>query len=252
MVDEKLMPADFFNISATSWQELLSTDRGFIMPEYQIRIDFFNNIGRMKNSEYTMAATQPPVANNGLGVSMLNKYNNDPTGMAVPNTGDEASIANAMRYINWFYSDEGSEIVSWGKEGETYEVVDGKKHFIFPDGENNAQILYGFQTIGSYLRIDPEAAESCMSEEQAATTDFALEHTHADLEPTTYMSLSSAETEAVADYNTSLSTFVQENIQKFILGQRPLSEWDEFQAELANLPVDDVLAIYEAAYNRIK
>ena len=212
MVDEKLMPADFFNISATSWQELVSTDRGFIMPEYQIRIDFFNNIGRVKNPEYTIAAMKPPKAENGLGVAMMNKFNNDPTGMAVPNTGDEASIANAMRYINWFYSDEGSEIVSWGKEGETYEVVDGKKRFIFPENENNAQILYGFQTIGSYLRIDPAAAEACMSEEQAATTDFVLEHTLPELEPTTYMSMSSAEAEMLADYNTSLVTFVEENM----------------------------------------
>ncbi|MBQ2742917.1 MAG: extracellular solute-binding protein [Oscillospiraceae bacterium] len=252
MVDEKLLPQDFFNISATSWQELLSTDRGFIMPEYQIRIDFFNNIGRVKNPEYTIAAMKPPKAENGLGVAMMNKFNNDPTGMAVPNTGDEASIANAMRYINWFYSDEGSEIVSWGKEGETYEVVDGKKRFIFPENENNAQILYGFQTIGSYLRIDPAAAEACMSEEQAATTDFVLEHTLPELEPTTYMSMSSAEAEMLADYNTSLNTFVEENLQKFVLGQRPMSEWDKFQAELSKLPIAELLAVYEEAYNRIK
>ncbi len=206
----------------------------------------------MKNPEYTMAATKPPKAENGLGVAMMNKYNNDPTGMAAPNTGDKARIANAMRYINWFYSDEGSEIVSWGKEGETYEVVDGKKQYILPNEGDNAKLLYGFQTIGSYLRIDPAAAEACMSEEQAATTDFVLEHTHAELEPTTYMSLSSAESETIADYNTSLSTFVSENLQKFILGQRPMSEWDKFQEELSQMPIDDILAIYETAYNRIK
>ncbi len=252
MVDEKLIPQDFFTISASSWQELVSSNRGFIMPEYQIRIDFFNNIARANNPEFTMSATKPPVAENGIGISAVNKFNNDPTGMAIPNTGDEASIANAMRYINWFYTDEGSATVSWGKEGETYEVVDGKKRFIFPDDSNNAQILYGFQTIGSYLCIDPAAAEACMSEEQASTTDFCLEHTYPELEPTSYMSLSSAESQAIADNSTSLTTFVQENIQKFILGQRPMSEWDKFQEELAALPIDEVLAIYETAYNRIK
>ena len=138
------------------------------------------------------------------------------------------------------------------KEGETYEVVDGKKRFIFPEGENNAQVLYGFQTIGSYLRIDPAAAEGCMSEEQAATTDFVLGYTHAELEPTTYMSLSSAESETIADYNTSLDTFVKENLQKFVLGQRPMSEWDKFQEELSALPIAELLAVYEEAYNRIK
>ena len=91
-----------------------------------------------------------------------------------------------------------------------------------------------------------------MSEEQAATTDFVLEHTLPELEPTTYMSMSSAEAEMLADYNTSLNTFVEENLQKFVLGQRPMSEWDKFQEELSELPIDEVLAIYEEAYNRIK
>ncbi len=252
MVAEELMPQDFFTISANSWQELVSTDRGFIMPEYQIRIDFFNNIGRVKNPDYTMAAMKPPVAENGIGIAMVNKFNSDPTGMAVTNTGDEASIVNAMRYLNWFYSDEGSEVVSWGKEGETYEIRDGKKHFILSENENNAQILYGFQTIGSYLRIDPAAAEACMSEEQAATTDFVLEHTYPELDPTTYLSLSSDESAEAADYTTSLKTFVQENIQKFILGQRPISEWDQFCEELSELPIEELLSVYEVAYNRIK
>ena len=183
---------------------------------------------------------------------MVNKFNSDPTGMAVTNTGDEASIVNAMRYLNWFYSDEGSEVVSWGKEGETYEIRDGKKHFILSENENNAQILYGFQTIGSYLRIDPAAAEACMSEEQAATTDFVLEHTYPELDPTTYLSLSSDESAEAADYTTSLKTFVQENIQKFILGQRPISEWDQFCEELSELPIEELLSVYEVAYNRIK
>ncbi len=66
------------------------------------------------------------------------------------------------------------------------------------------------------------------------------------------MSLSSAESETIADYNTSLSTFVSENLQKFVLGQRPMSEWDKFQKELSALPIDKILAIYEEAYNRIK
>ncbi len=252
MVDEKLIPADFFTISATSWQELVTTDRGFIMPEYQIRMDFFNNISRAKNPEYTIAAMKPPKAENGLGVAMVNKFNSDPTGMAVANTGDEESIANAMRYINWFYSDEGSAVVSWGKEGETYETHDGKKRFIFPENENNAQILYGFQTIGSYLRIDPAAAEACMSEEQASTTDFALEHTYPELDPTMYINFSSADKAKISDYNTTLKTFVEENIQKFVLGQRPISEWDKFQEELSALPIEELLAIYDEAYQKIK
>ncbi len=252
MVNEKLIPADFITINTSSWQELMTTDRGFIMPEYQVRIDFFNNIARAQKPEYTIAAMMPPKSTNGIGVNMLNKYNNDPMGFGVPNTGDAASIANAMRYLNWFYSDEGCELISWGKEGETYEVVDGKKQYILPNEGDNAKLLYGFQTIGAYLRVDPESIDASISEEQAATTDFLLEYTYPELDPTSYMQLSSAESQQLSDLNTSVTTMVNENLTKFIIGQRPLSDWETFQAELAEQPIDEILAIYDNAYQNYK
>ena len=252
MVNEKLIPADFITINTSSWQELMTTGRGFIMPEYQVRIDFFNNLARTNNPEYTIAAMMPPKSTNGIGINMVNKYNNDPMGFGVTNTGDAASIANAMRYVNWFYSDEGSELISWGKEGETYEVVDGKKQYILPNEGDNAKLLYGFQTIGTYLRVDPESIDASISAEQAATTDFLLEYTYPELNPSSYMQLSSAESQQISDLNTSILTMWQENLTKFIIGQRPLTEWDKFQEDLAAQPIDEILAIYEAAYNKIK
>ncbi|MBQ2741276.1 MAG: extracellular solute-binding protein [Oscillospiraceae bacterium] len=253
MVSEKLVPADFFTINTSLWQELVSTDRGFIMPEYQIRIDFFNNIARVKNPEFNLTAMTPPRAENGMGINMNNKYNNDPTGYAVCNTGDEGGIANAMRYLNWFYTDEGSELLSWGKEGETYEVVNGRKQYIFPDGySGTAQTLYGFKTLGTYTRIDPESIDASISDEQAATTDFIISNIYPHLDPTLYLEFSSEDAAMRADYETSLKTFVEENLQKFIIGQRPISEWDAFRKELSELPVAELMALYEEVYSKIK
>ena len=251
MVSEKLAPADFFTINATSWQELVTTDRGFIMPEYQTRIDFFNSIARANNPNFNLTAMTPPKGNTATAAHMVNKWNNDPMGFGVLNTGDKARIANAMRYVNWFYSDEGCNTISWGKEGETYEVKDGKKQFILKDGEV-AKTKYGFQTIGTYLRVDPEAADASSSAEQVATTDFVLEHTYDKLNPTQWLQFTDEESKLLADYDTSIRTFVEENLMKFVIGQRPLSEWDNFQKELGKLPIDDLLSIYETAYNRVK
>jgi len=251
MVDEKLSPADFFTINASTWEELVSTDRGFIMPEYQTRIDFFNSIARAQNPEFTISVMKPPVSGNESGIAMVNKYNHDPTGFSIPNTGDAASIANALRYVNWFYSDEGVETISWGREGETYEIIDGKKKFILGEGET-VNSLYGFKSHGTYLRVDPTMINEAISEEQAATTDFMLEHTYPNLDPTLYLEFSAEDSALVADYETSIRTVVEENIQKFIIGQRPLSEWDSFQKELEALPIDELLAIYDAAYSKVK
>lgn len=252
MVEEKLIPSDFFTISSSGWEELVSTNRGFIMPEYQVRIDFFNGIAREQMPEFNLTAMTPPRADNGTGINMNNKYNQDPSGYAVCNTGDAASIANAMRYLNWFYSDEGSDILSWGKEGETYETIDGKKQFILENEADNAQTLYGFKTTGTYTRIDPESIDASISEEQAATTDFIISNIYPHLDPTLYLEFSADDSAIKADLETSLNTFVEENLQKFIIGQRPMSEWDQFRAELSELPVEELLALYEKEYNKVK
>ncbi len=251
MVKEGLIPSDFFTINASTWQELVSTNRGFIMPEYQVRIDFFNGIAREKMPDFNLTAMTPPRADNGMGINMNNKFNQDPSGYAVLNTGDKGSIANAMRYLNWFYSDEGSEILSWGKEGETYENALGKRQFILENEADNAQTLYGFKTIGTYTRIDHECIDASISEEQAATTDFIIGNIYPNLDPTLYLEFSADDSKILVDLNTSISTHVEENLQKFIIGQRPMSEWDTFQKGLSELPVADVLSVYEAAYNRV-
>ena len=253
MVAEKLIPEDFFTMNAASWQELVSTNRGFIMPEYQVRIDFFNNIARKNNPEFTIAACLPPREENGTGLNMLNKYNFVPSGYAVCNTRDEGRIANAFRVLNWFYTDDATELVSWGKEGETFEVVDGKKQFIMgEDASENVQTLYGFNTLGTHIRHAADSIDASISEEQASVTDFLLDNTYPELDPTMYLEFTTEQSAELADLNTSIETFVQENIQKFILGQKPMSEWDAFSAELSVLPINELLAIYEEAYNKIK
>ena len=252
MVAEKLVPEDFFTINTSTWQELVSTDRGFIMPEYQVRIDFFNNIARKNNPDYTIAACVPPRAENGTGINMVNKYNFDPTGYGVCNTRDDARIANAFRIMNWFYTDEATELVSWGKEGETYEIVDGKKQFIISGEGESVQTLYGFNTMGSHIRHAPDSIEASISEEQASVTDFILENTYPHFDPTQYLEFTSEQDKRRADIKTMLGSFVNENLQKFILGQKPMSEWDKFQEELSEFPIDEFLSIYEEAYNKIK
>ncbi len=252
MVREGLIPANFTTIQTSEWEEYVATSRGFMMPEYQVRIDHFNLPARSSNPEFTLAVMAPPVANNGVGIAKVNKYNNDPTGMSICNTGDANRIANAARYINWFYTDEAAELVSWGKEGESFTTdANGNKNYILEDGEK-AQTKYGVKTIGTYCRIDPDSIDVAISAEQAATTDKILdEYTYEYLDPTLYLELSDDDSTKLAELNTSIETVIKENLTKFITGQRPMSEWDAFQEEIAALPIDDVLAIYET-YNVIK
>ena len=252
LIDEKLMPSDFMTINNVTWQELITTDRGFIMPEYQTRIDFFNSIGRSNNPEFDLHAMVPPVATEE-GLPMVAKYNLDPNGIQIPNNMVESRIANAAKFVDWFYSDEAVELVSWGKEGETFEVIDGKKQYITDENGTQANTLYGFGTHGTFTRMDPEAVLAFESADLAETRDMVLEHTMPKVNPTLWLSFSEEEYDVKEQYEAALSTHTSEMVSKFLLGQEPLSKWDEFVETLYNdMHLEELLTVYRSAYDRVK
>ena len=251
MIDEELLMANFINISSTSWQELISTDRGFIMPEYQTRIDFFNSLCREKNPDFNLTAMAPPIADPENGVAMVNKNNNDPYGLSICNSQDERRIANAAKYMDWLYTDEAVELVSWGKEGETFEIKDGKKTFIQDEAGTQVQTLYGFNSYGSFSKIDSESVLVCESADIAATRDMVLEHTMPYANPTGDLAFTDEENKIIAELTTAIHTYQNEMTSKFLLGLVPLSEFDNFVKEMYNLGLEELVDIYETAYNRM-
>ncbi len=251
-VDEGLVPPDFLTINSGSWQELVSTSRGFFMPEYQVRIDFFNPLGRQFDPDFNISAFVPPHADNGVGVPMVMNNTFIHMGLVLCNTKNETRIRNAARFLDWMYSDEAVELLSWGKEGETYEVVDGEKKYILDEAGNSAQVLYGIQSNGSFLRLDPDAALALCTDDYRETVEMVAEHTMEFVNPINYLSYTSEEAAILADKSTAIDTYSKEMLSKFILGQEPLSKWDEFKEGLLDCGLEEAMKIYETAYNRVK
>ncbi|MBR2181333.1 MAG: hypothetical protein IJ949_05535, partial [Oscillospiraceae bacterium] len=54
-------------------------------------------------------------------------------------------------------------------------------------------------------------------------------------------------------YEAALSTHTSEMVSKFLLGQEPLSKWDEFVETLYNdMHLEELLTVYRSAYDRVK
>lgn len=248
---EGLIVPNYVNIQGGEFSELVYTNKIFVFPQYQVQIDILNNRCRPANPEFTIAAMAPPVANKETGHNKLAKQNVDPCGYVVCNTKDDKRIENTFRFLDWFYSDEACELLSWGKEGETYEVVDGEKKFILEDGKN-VQTLYGLQTNSLIVRIEPEAVAAGFSEEQKESTEFILKNTEKEYNPANWIAFTDEEQKVLEATGTELLMYSQEMISKFLLGKEPLSKWDEFVSTIDKIGVDELLAVYETAYNRVK
>ena len=250
MQNEGLVPPDYLTMPAKSWEELMSTDRGFITLDYVVRIDFFNLPNRERNPDYNLTMMAPPKPDVPTGSQKLMKSNLDFYGYCVCNTGDEEGINNAFKLVDWMYTDEAAELLSWGKEGETYQIVDGKKEFILEEGET-PQAKYGVGTYGLYQRLEPGANEASYTDEMVESCHKALEYLEPQANPTMWVPLTEDELERITTLKSELVSFMEENLSKFLLQQRPMSEWDAFQEDLKQMGVDEMLQIYDTAYKRV-
>ncbi len=252
MHSEGLVPSDFLTISGKSWEELVSTNRGFMMPEYSSRTSFFNKPARVDNPEFTLAYMDPPKGGTEAGAQMIANYVTNPTGFAVFQTGDDKRIANAIKYVDWLYSDEAAVIGGYGKEGETYTVdADGVKHVILEEGETSS-VRYGFGTHGIKLYSDKAAAEADLKKipEMWEIYENFQRTTVPNQNPLYWLGWSDDEQDTYDEYFVAVDTYTKEMLAKFILKQEPMSKYDEFIKTLEELGVNELISICESAYAR--
>lgn len=252
MIDEKLMPADTLTLAQATWDELVLTDRAFIMPHLQLRIDYFNQLAAAKNPEFKLQAFVPPIANPEKGVAMLERGDLEMIGFTIPDTGRAEGIANAAKFLDWMYTDEAMELVSWGKEGETFEIVDGKRQYITDEAGTMPNTMYGFQTYGSFCRLDPAAAEAMQSETTLESEAMIMEHTLPYYPVTLWLDFNDEEQDVIDVYKLALLNYTEEMLTKFLLGQEPLSNFDAFVGNLKEMGLEELLAAYTSAYDRVK
>jgi len=158
-------------------------------------------------------------------------------------------IELACRYLDWMYSDEGSLVLSWGKQGESYDIDEnGDKYFL----EGYDATFQGRYQESGYIDMKATAATYSKKTQEmifdtmavAAEGDFWFAPTlvFANDEQTTL-------TTYLTDYNACNEGYWQ----KFLLGDLDINDdavWAQFKAEVAGYGEADILAAYDAAYAR--
>ena len=95
----------------------MANSDSFITIDYLSRIDFFNKAMRESNPEFTMAYMVPPAFNEDVGNQFA--YSAKVLlGFVV--SSQTKHLDEALAYIDWMYSDEGRELLTWGRPGDLY------------------------------------------------------------------------------------------------------------------------------------
>ncbi|MFG2042866.1 extracellular solute-binding protein [Dactylosporangium sp. NPDC048998] len=196
-----------------------------------------------------MGATKPGVVRLENGVMISKKAR------------DSKNFVAMMQFIDWlYYSDAGKVFAKWGVEGTTYtgKVDDGSFKLasdvnwggLNPSGTKSLQVEYGFfngvfvyggstKLLNSQFPAEEQKFQEVMNGRKARPVPPPAP-------------LNADEREQASLWATAIKDYVTQQTVKFILGQRPLSEWDTYVGELKAKNAQQYIDLVNKAYERAK
>lgn len=211
----------------------------------------FNMKGKAVDPDFEFTAIRMPSWTEGSFITPLDSQSVfEQTQFVIPT--NSKNIDKAIEYLDYLYSEEAAILTCWGVEGETYYVgEDGQKYYMEPIA---AAYNEGTETTTSFgLGWSTEIVRVFLDDAYAGGLDQAskdgLKCAHEDSLPKynwPSLTWTDEQKEAAVNLKTPLDTLATENIAKFIIGERDLSEWDAYVEEAKAMGVDELVEMYNA------
>ena len=202
------------------------------------------------------------------GVSYLRTAEGEPTsairaaaslrqgfGALITTSCPEEKLIEALRFLNYGYTEEGFMYWNFGTEGVSYTIGEnGHPEFTDivmnnPNGQNTGVNNYT-GTSGAGIAI--QAADMVRAKNVKVAGDAVdkwIENTVAQEYCVPSLNYDSDTTTEINDLNNALNTRIAEVAAKFMTGEESLDNYDVFIEELHEMGVDRVLEIMQAAYD---
>lgn len=170
-------------------------------------------------------------------------------------------IEAACRYMDWFYSDMGIETMNYGPEGVTWNwSEDGQRRemtnalyddIVYNENPGTAVMFYtGYLAwtsvtdpySGMYYSKTDKGIEAIEMYYVNNDSDYYLNES--------LLSFTTEESEIINHDLADMTTYISENMAKFLVGEESMDEWDSFIDTLYQLGLETVLDTYQVAYDR--
>lgn len=168
------------------------------------------------------------------------------------------NIVEAVRWLNYGYTEEGADLYNWGVEGLNYDVVNGEK--VYNDlmlnnekfGTEEASYIYKFHFIPKLTEFDVVCHANLLKSPASLASrmkwaDDPGIDSEACLPP---YQLTTEEQELRTRVMTQVNTYTDEMVLKFITGAESLDNFDSFVATIEGMGLEEVLVSEQKAYER--
>ncbi len=162
--------------------------------------------------------------------------------------------ARIIKWLDYMFGDEGSRLMNWGIEGESYEMKDGKLAYtaaVTNDPQYESSVARSQYAEPTWCGPQSGEAELAMLNDAGKKFRQAwadVDNTNA-IEP--YMFYTDAEQSAMDEYSTNLKTERDTWRDKFITGEKDIdAEWNNYIEALNNMKLKELIAAQQGAYDR--
>ncbi|HPF88468.1 MAG TPA: extracellular solute-binding protein [Candidatus Limiplasma sp.] len=250
---EGLIDPDFTStITFDDGIAMMSSDLCAATSEHGGVLNYVNSLGAAVNEDFNFVVVPSPVLNEGDQLHV--GYMKSGAGL-----GKVAAISTACEYpeiavkfIDQLYSDEGFMLCNYGTEGKTYNMVDGVPVYTDLIANNDAGTITDMLCAYAAPIIWP--FESVLGRDDVSTSAdmAAVWDTNSDYSYTypSNATLNVEEQEVYSDLYPEIQSYVNEMTVMFIMGLEPLESYDSFVETLYSLGAQDIIDVYQSAYDR--
>ncbi|MFD0675612.1 MULTISPECIES: extracellular solute-binding protein [unclassified Paenibacillus] len=258
---EKLLDPDYATATSQIWQEKLSSVKSFY---FQDNNGFANqfNIALQKvdpKSKFDMLPTL--TSPNGTKRNLIYAKGHLSESYVInPKVKNPEKV---VAFMDWLYSDEGSNLTSFGLQGEHYSLANGEYKMAdalfnkYKDDKTpgyTISSLFGLGYLGFAVLEDTRLGQPFQTPQSREWDDRTVKM-EKDGESIRFVSdppFTKDEREKLKQLRSQLDSYLTRNMDKFIMVDGALNkDWDGFVAELKKLGSDQLEKIYNDALARV-
>lgn len=251
---EGLIDKDFASIDGATVDKKMTSNVSGATIGWQYYIEKYNSAVQESDPEADFVAAPYPSAVKG-GLPEFGQLDNAYAGTSsAAISATTKNVEAAMRWLDYAFTEEGSMLNTYGIEGTTYTLENGKPVYTElvvknPDGLGSDQVMSKYSHGTNFPMIQQD--NNLPAKYPATTESIGIwkqtNHESHLLPPVTP---TAEEADEMSSIMNDINAFVKDIELKIILGTDSVDNYDNYVQQMRDLGIGRALEIQQAAYER--
>lgn len=262
-----VLDPDFATNTAEQMESKLSSGKSlFFLDNSGFGQNYTKSLRKIQGNENAVMQIIP-IPENSFGQKRAMAYATELPGRFYAVNAKAKNKKEIIKFIDWMYSKEGSDITNYGVEGKSFEYNQNgepefKKDYVMQFKDAQPSDYYAVYSDLGITKLD-WCLWACNTktwfEIQKLTGNWddaadeywnIINNDKAYKQPQVNPPLTEAESEKVNDILVDINTMLEQEYNKYIMGEVPIENWDKIIAEQESMGVRELEQIYNDAEKR--